>query len=112
MAIRGKIVDDIAVIKVRGALTGGDETREVHEKVKRLISDGIKKIVIDLARVKWMNSHGLGMLMACYSSVQGVDGRLGIARSSDKVTSIMEISKINTLFDNFETIGQAVSSFR
>ncbi len=112
MAIREKIVGDMVVIKVRGTLMGGDETTQVHEKVKTLIADGMHKIILDLAKVKWMNSHGLGMLMACYSTVTNANGKIGIARVSEKVKSLMNITKVNTLFDNFESIDQAVASFR
>ena len=112
MSIRIKIVDDVAVIQVRGMLMGGEETTEVHEKVKSLIADGITKIILDLAKVKWMNSHGLGMLMGCYSSVTNARGKIGIARVSEKLESLMNITKINTLFDDFESAKQGIAHFR
>ena len=65
MALKEKIEENIAVLTVSGKLMGGDETREVHEKVKSLIADGLKKVVIDLSKVKWLNSSGLGMLISC-----------------------------------------------
>ena len=56
MAVKEKIQGDVAVVQVSGKLMGGDETKEVHEKVKSLLADGLKKLVIDLSKVKWMNS--------------------------------------------------------
>ena len=112
LAVKGKFVGDIAVVKVKGMLMGGDETEEVREKVKNLVSHGTRKIVIDLGKVKWMNSHGIGMLMACYSAVQNVNGKLVIARISEKVRNIMMITNVIKLFDTFDTVDQAVSSLK
>ncbi|MFH1941557.1 MAG: STAS domain-containing protein [bacterium] len=111
MAVREKRIGDVAIVKVRGILTGGDETKEVQENVKRLLSDGIRKIVLDMSKVGWMNSHGMGMLMACYSSVRHVGGRIAISGVTDKVENVLKITRIDTLFDQFSSVDQAVSSF-
>lgn len=110
MATKTKIIEDVGVIKVKGALMGGDETDEVHEAVKRMVAEDVKKIVLDFHRVRWMNSHGIGMLMGCYSSVQTVNGRMALTGISDKVRMIMEMTKVNKLFDEFETLHQAVKA--
>ncbi|MDZ7377658.1 MAG: STAS domain-containing protein, partial [candidate division KSB1 bacterium] len=75
MAVKEKIQGDVAVLQVSGKLMGGDETKEVHEKVKSLLGDGIKKIVIDVSDVKWLNSSGLGMLISCLTSVTNAEGQ-------------------------------------
>lgn len=111
MAVKAKFVGDVAVVKVKGLLMGGDETEEVREKVKNLVSHGAKKIVIDLGKVRWVNSHGIGMFMACYSAVQNVKGKVVIARISEKVKNIMMITNVIKLFDTFDTVDQAISSF-
>ena len=112
MVVKGKAMGEVALIKVRGNLIGGDETTEVHEKVKRVISEGVTKIVIDLHRVKWMNSHGVGMLMGCYSSVQGVNGKIAICRVSEKAKEVLTLTKVITLFDSYESVRRAVKALR
>ena len=67
MAIKETIKNDIAVFQISGKLMGGNETREVHAKVKESINEGFRKIVIDLSKVKWLNSQGLGMLISSAS---------------------------------------------
>jgi len=111
MSVREKVSGDVSIIMVRGNLLGGKETTEVHELVKQLIASGKTKVVFDLSRVKWMNSSGMGMLMACYSTMSNVNGKIGIAAMSEKVEDVMQITKINTLFENFDTVQQAVKFF-
>ena len=110
LAVKGKFIGDIAVVKVKGMLMGGDETDEVHEVVKRMVAEDVKKIVLDFHRVRWMNSHGIGMLMGCYSTIQTINGRIALTGISDKVRLIMEMTKVNKLFDEFETVHQAVKA--
>jgi len=111
MAVHTKLKEGIAVLKVRGDLMGGPETMEVRKRVKALLSDGTKNLVLDLGGVAWMNSNGMGMLMACYSSAQQAEGRLVLSRVSPKVNQLMGITKIDRLFDHFETVGKAKKSF-
>ena len=60
MAISEKIHGDVAVLKISGKMMGGPETSEITEKVKSLLNDDVHKIVLDLGKVKWLNSSGLG----------------------------------------------------
>lgn len=112
MALKEKIEENIAVLTVSGKLMGGDETREVHEKVKSLIADGLKKVVIDLSKVKWLNSSGLGMLISCLTSLSNAGGGLKIAGATDRVNSLFMITKLITVFETFETTDRAIASFK
>jgi len=71
----------------------------------------MKNIVLDLVHLKRINSHGIGELMASYSSVQSVKGQIGLARTSDQVMQILNISKVNRLFLAFDSVDTAVSQF-
>ena len=111
MTVKENIIEDVALLSVSGKLMGGSETKEVHEQVKSLISDGIKKVVIDLSKVKWMNSQGIGMLMACFTSLKNVDGNLRVAGATERVNSILVITQLIRIFDTFENADRAVANF-
>ena len=111
MTVKEKTKEDIAILTVSGKLMGGNETKEVHKKVKNLISEGRKKVIIDLSRVRWLNSQGLGMLISCLTSLRNADGELKIAGATDRVNSLFMITKLITVFDSFKTIDEAVASF-
>ena len=85
MAVKYRTINDIAIIKVKGNLVGDDSTQKVHEQVRAATSAGIKKVILDLNAVKWMNSHGVGIFMACYSTVRNVNGKMGLCRIPKKV---------------------------
>ena len=111
MAVKEKIQGDVAILHVSGKLMGGNETKEVHEKVKSLLAAGLKKIVIDLSKVKWLNSSGLGMLISCLTSVANAEGQLKIAGATEKINSLFMITKLITVFDSYETVDRAVVTF-
>lgn len=111
MAVKEKMEGDIGILTVSGKLMGGDETREIHQKVKTLIGEDIKKVIIDLSKVKWLNSQGLGMLISCLSSITNAGGALKIAGATEKVNSLFMITKLITVFDSFKTVDEAVASF-
>ncbi len=112
MSIKVKMEKDIAVLTIKGKLMGGDETRDVHEKVKEILEAGSKKMVIDLSKVKWLNSTGLGTLMACLTSVTNAGGQLKICGADEKVKSVFMITKLMTVFEHYSSQDEAVSSFK
>ncbi len=111
MNVKVKMYDDVAVLTIKGNLMGGKETDSCHLKVKELLQDGSKKIVADLSRVKWMNSKGLGMLMACFTSTKNSGASFRLCCISEKVNSLLMITKLITIFECFDTVEEAVTSF-
>ncbi len=112
MRIKEEIKGDVVVLTVNGNLMGGPESQELHEKVKSVLADGLRKIVIDIKGVKWLNSSGLGVLMACLTSVKEAGGQLKLASVAEKVQSILMITKLVDIFETYETADRAVASFQ
>jgi len=111
MGCKLKMMGDVAVIQVKGKLMGGHETLEVHEAIRKQVEGNTKKIVIDLSKVKWLNSSGIGMLMACLTTVRKAGGELVISGATEKVNSAFMVTKLITLFQSFDTVDEAVDSF-
>lgn len=112
MKIKEKIEGNVAIVTVSGNMMGGPETASLHEKVKSLMSDGIKKMVIDLSKVKWMNSSGLGVLMSCWGSLRKEGGNLKLANVSEKIDSLLMITQLVQFFETYETVERALASFK
>ena len=110
MKIKEKIENHVAILTLSGKMMGGPETQEVHEHIKGLISDGIKKVVIDLGDVKWMNSSGMGVLMASMTTLKNADGKLALARVTEKVQSLLMITQLIKVFSSYETVERAISN--
>ena len=110
MKIKEKIENHVAVLTLSGKMMGGPETTALHDHIRGLISDGITKAVIDLGDVKWMNSSGMGVLMACTTTLNNSEGKLVLARVSEKVNSLLIITQLIKVFDTYETVERAVAS--
>ena len=111
MRIKEKIEGDVAVLSLSGKMMGGPETAELQKHVKTLLADKIDKIVVDLAKVKWMNSSGLGALMGSLTSARTTDGDLRIANATEKVQSLLMITQLMTIFKTFDSVDRAVASY-
>lgn len=112
MQIKEQMKDDIAVMELKGKLMGGPETMAIHEKIKELIGRGHNQVVINLSKVAWMNSTGLGALMSSLTSLKNADGDLKLVGVTEKVKSLLMVTKLITVFDNFETEEQAIAAFK
>ena len=111
MTIKEEIRGNIAILHIKGNMMGGPETMQIHEKIKSLLVDKIDKVVIDLSKVKWMNSSGLGALMACMSTLKSAEGQLKISGATGKIKNLFMITKLMTIFETYETADRAVASF-
>ncbi len=112
MQIKEQMKDDIAVMELKGKLMGGPETMAIHEKIKELIGRGHNQVVINLSKVAWMNSTGLGALMSSLTSLKNADGDLKLVGVTEKVKSLLIVTKLITVFDNFETEEEAIKAFK
>lgn len=112
MNIKEKMHGDVAVIALKGNLMGEPDTTDVREKVYGLLQDEVKKVVLDLGKVKWINSSGLGALIAAMTSVKNKGGDLRLANVTEKVESIFMITQLIKVFKTYETVDRAVASFK
>ena len=112
MALKEEMKGGIYILEIKGKLMGGPETTEIHKRVKDLAENGVKKIVIDLGKVSWMNSTGLGALMSSLTTIRNADGDLKIARATDKVKSLFMVTKLITIFDSYDSVDDALKAFQ
>ena len=109
MSFKEEIKDDIVVLKVKGNMMGGSDTTDIHEHVKQSVEKGNTKFVIDIGQVKWLNSSGIGVLMACYTSINSKGGSLVLTRVTKKVQSLLVMTKILTFFKTAESIDEGIA---
>lgn len=112
MAIKEKMDGDVAVLAISGKLMGGSETKEISEKVTSLLNDGVTNIIMDLGKVKWMNSTGLGALIESRRLISEKEGILKLANVAEKIKSLLIITQILNLFETYETADRALASFK
>jgi anti-sigma B factor antagonist len=102
---------EIVVLEPKGELVGGDETDEVRQTVEGLIKEGNMKLVIDLARVQYLNSSALGMLTWAHANYAKRGGRVVLVGLEENIKNIFVITKLSLVFELYNDLREAVASF-
>jgi anti-sigma B factor antagonist len=103
--------DGIIVIDCAGRLVFGEETAALREKVRSLIAEG-SRIVLNLADVTYIDSGGLGTLVALYTTARNAGGAVKLARLTKRVGDLLQVTKLLTVFDVYDSEEEAVQAFR
>lgn len=106
-----KLSDGIVVLDCAGRLVFGEETSMLRDKVKSLVNSGAR-IVLSLADVTYIDSGGLGTLVALYTTAKNADASIKLARLTKRVGDLLQVTKLLTVFDVYDSEEEAVNSFR
>jgi len=112
MQIKEKIIGKVAVLKFKGSLMGEPGTTKIREKIHSLVNDDLQKVVIDMSGVKWINSAGLGSLIAGLTTLRNAGGDLRLANVVEKVESLFMITQLVKVFKSYDSVDRAVASFK
>ncbi|UCC43116.1 MAG: STAS domain-containing protein [Candidatus Zixiibacteriota bacterium] len=112
MRLADREQDGIVILEPKGKIMGGPDATLLHDKLYEYIDQGKKKVVVDLSKVDWMNSTGLGILISGYTTLRNNEGILKLANVTDKIQSLLTITKLVSVFEAFDSIEDAVASFK
>lgn len=104
-------VDGVSVVALDGRIVLGEESNALREKVKGLIAAGKKKIVLNMDNVTFIDSAGLGTLVAAHHSAKSQGAGLRLCHLGSKFQEVLQITKLLTVFEVFNTEAEAVASF-
>lgn len=93
---------------------GGDPDHdwpELFQEVEQALADGCRRFIMDLDRVPWMNSRGLGRLVALWKAVEGAGGRLVVVCASDRIRNILHIAQLEDVLKPLPTLAEAFRHF-
>ena len=104
--------EGVLILEPKGKIMGGPDATLLHEKLHDCIESGTMKVVIDLSKVDWMNSTGLGILISGLTTLRNNGGELKLANVTDKIQSLLTITKLVTVFEAYDSIDEALKSFQ
>ena len=104
-------VGDVTVIDMDGRVTLGEGSTLLRDLIRENLNKGRRKIVLNLAGIVYIDSTGLGELVSGYRLIKGEGGELKLLNLSKKVTDLLQITKLYTVFDIHTQEAQAVASF-
>jgi len=99
----------VAVLTLGGRLTVNDEPGQLKSAVAKVLSQGARHVVLDLAGVHYIDSTRLGELIASHVAVSRQGGQLKFARTPARVTDLLQMAGLGDLFERFETVEDAVT---
>ena len=111
MQIDQRAVGDVVVLDLKGKITLGEGDELLKDKVNSLVNQGQKKIVLNLADVPYIDSAGLGEIVRTYTTVSRQGGSLKLLNLTKRITDLLSITKLLTVFETFESENDAVRSF-
>ena len=104
-------VGDVTVIDAAGRITLGEGSSVFRETIKDLVSKGNKKVLLNLADVSYIDSSGIGELVSGFTSVSNAGGNLKLLNLTKRIQDLLQITKLYTVFDVYDSESTAVTSF-
>jgi len=111
MEITERTVDTITILDLSGRLTIGDGAQLLKDKSESLVFQGRNRLIVNLANVPYIDSGGLGQLVACYTTLAKAGGRLTLLKVSTRNHDLLSITKLVAVFDTYESEQEAIDSY-
>jgi anti-sigma B factor antagonist len=111
MKIEIRTIGDVRMLDCSGAITLGEGTMSVRNAVRDILQSGIKKIILNMAGINYIDSSGVGELVSTYTTVVNNGGQLKLLNLTKKLRDLLTITKLLTVFDIFENEDAALASF-
>jgi len=107
-----RTVDGILAIECNGRIVFGEESSLLREDVKKAIADGHKRIVLNLGEVNYIDSGGLGTLVALHTTAHNAGGTIKLANLTKRVGDLLQVTKLLTVFEVHSSEYEALEAFR
>ncbi len=111
MQFERRTSDGITIVSLKGKLIVGEATAALKELIKNLTAEGVKKLILDLAEVDYIDSSGLGTLVYCFSTFRKNGGTFKLMNLTRRNIELMLLTKLETVFEVFDQEQAAVDSF-
>ena len=103
--------DDIVIVDCAGRIVFGEESADLRDTVKMVITQS-KRIVLNLSGVSYIDSGGLGTLVALYTTARNAGGSIKLANLTPRVGDLLQVTKLVTIFDVYDSEEKAIESYK
>ena len=110
--ISSRRLDDVVILDISGRITIGEGTVTLRDTMQKLLHDGDRKVVVNLEDVDYVDSAGLGELVAAFTVVRAQGGQLKLLKLTHRIHDLLQITKLLTVFDSFDNETEAIKSMR
>ena len=110
--VKQRQAGDVSILDLNGSVRMGEGAITLRNAIRGLIEQGNKKILLNLAAVKNIDSSGIGELIASYTTLSRDGGQLKLLSLTEKIRDLLVITKLLTVFDSFEAEAEALESYK
>ena len=111
MHIEKRVVGGVTILDLKGKITLGEGDEALKDKIHSLIQQDRKRILLNLADVPYIDSAGLGEVVRTYTTVSRQGGQLKLVNLTKRITDLLSITKLLTVFETFDVEQDALNSF-
>jgi len=111
MNIEERKIGDVVVLDLKGKITLGEGDELLKDKINSLVNQGYSKLLLNLEGVPYIDSAGLGEIVRTYTTVSRQGGSLKLLNLTKRITDLLAITKLLTVFETFDSESDALKSF-
>jgi anti-sigma B factor antagonist len=111
MDIKERVVDGVSVLDLSGKIVLGEGDSQIRDRIKDLLGDGQRRILLNLGNVNYIDSAGLGALISSYTTTKREGGQLKLVSLTKRIQDLLAITKLITVFDTYDDEKEALASF-
>jgi anti-sigma B factor antagonist len=111
MQIEERVVGDVTILDLKGKITLGEGDEALKDKINSLVLQDRRRILLNLAEVPYIDSAGLGEIVRTYTTVSRQGGQLKLVNLTKRITDLLSITKLLTVFETFDSEADALQSY-
>lgn len=112
MNIQQAPVGEVMVLNLSGKIMGGPDYEKFHSEIKTLIKEGYVDVLLNMSKVTWINSTGLGILVSAYHTLKKNSGSMKICEVSSRIDNILNVTQLKLVFETFDKEKDALAAFQ
>ncbi|HYR87593.1 MAG TPA: STAS domain-containing protein [Terriglobia bacterium] len=112
MVVNPRRLDDVVILDLSGRITIGEGTLILRDRIHKLLKGGDRKFLLNLADVDYIDSSGLGELVSSFTTVRNHDGQLKLLNLTRRVQDLLQITKLLTVFEAFNSEAEALKTMK
>jgi len=110
--VKERQAGDVTILDLSGDVRIGEGAISLRDSIRNLADQGKKNVLLNLAGVKYMDSTGVGELIANYTTIKRQGGQLKLLNLTDRIQNLLVITKLLTVFDSYDNEADALKSFQ
>lgn len=112
LEVKERQAGDVTILDMSGAIRIGEGSVALRDAVRGLVNNGKRKVLLNLGGVNYMDSSGVGELIANYTTLSREGGQLKLLNLTDRIQNLLVITKLLTVFDAYDSESEALTSFK